>query len=314
VVIRWLTGRAPLAARPRGRITSKPDPITGRPIPLTSEQAAREVLMSVRAAYASGRTLDAAIAAFMRSRAPENMVPARVASWLVRRRENCGAGDISPTYLRDLERYARAPGYFPWWREVAVWEVTFGGLEDWSRSLAAQGLSPATRRKVLGAFRSFLTDLRRRGEIDAVPEFPSIPLGEYLPRTTTLDEQEKIIAAIPKSRRGAFLAARLGVRPGEARALNVSDYDFATGTLTIAAAMKGPCSSAPRRTTKERNARRIIVDAELREWIAEFVDPAGALTASPLFVNRPAGKTAAAGSGTRCERSGTARHVCLGSP
>ena len=31
------------------------------------------------------------------------------------------------------------------------------------------------------------------------------------------------IAAIPEDRRGAFLAARLGVRPGEVRALNAGD-------------------------------------------------------------------------------------------
>jgi hypothetical protein len=54
---------------------------------------------------------------------------------------------------------------------------------------------------------------------------------------------------------------------------------------TVRAAMKGPCSSAPRDVTKARNWRRIIIDAELREWIERWVNPQGALDASALFVN-----------------------------
>jgi len=279
--------------RPNGRITSIPDPVTGRPVPLTSRMHAEQVLESIRAAFVAGKTIEQACAAFMRNRSPANMVPTRAAAWLARRREDAAAGDISPGYLRELERYVRAPGYFPWWNDATIWEVSFGALEDWSRAMAAKKLGANTRRKVLQGFRSFLADLVRRGELDRVPEFPRIPVDEYLPRTVSLEVQDQILAAIPDDRRGAFLAARLGVRPGEARALEVGDYDPPSGTLTIAAAMKGASAGAPRRSTKERNVRRIIVDAELRAWIEAHVAHEGAITRAPLFAN----PTARAGGG-----------------
>lgn len=275
--------------RPHGFIFGSPDPVTGNLIPLRTRQAALDVLESIRSAYASGKTIDAAIAAYTRSRTAANFIPARIEAWLVRRREDCVAGDISPTYLRELERYARAAGYFPWWREVTIWDVNTGLLDDWSRGMAAMTLSGTTRRKVLGAFHAFLADLVRRGDLERVPVFPRVPVDEYVPRTTTIDVQDQILAAIPHDRRGAFLAARLGVRPGEVRALNVADYDRATSVLTIRAAMKGPTSKAPRRGTKERNVRRLIIDPELATWIEQHVDAAGALVGAPLFVN-PTGR------------------------
>jgi integrase len=279
--------------RPHGFIFGSPDPVTGNLMPLRTRQAALDVLESIRSAYTSGRTLDVAIAAFTRARSAANCIPARVEAWLVRRREDAEAGDISPMYLRELERYARAPGYFPWWRDVTIWDVNTGLLDDWSRAMAAQNLSGTTRRKVLGGFHAFLADLIRRGDLERVPKFPRIPVDEYVPRTTTLDVQDAIIATIPEDRRGAFLAARLGVRPGEVRALNAGDYDRGTHVVTVRAAMKGQTSSAPRRGTKERNVRRLIVDDELAEWIEKHVPVAGALVGAPLFVNpssRRAGK------------------------
>jgi integrase len=96
---------------------------------------------------------------------------------------------------------------------------------------------------------------------------PRIPVDADVPRTTTLAVQAAIIAAIPEDRRGAFLAAGLGVRPGEVRALNGGDYDRRTHVLTVRAAMKGQTSSAPRHGTEERNERRLIVDDELAGWI-----------------------------------------------
>ena len=271
--------------RPHGRITSIPDPITGRPVPLSSRAYAEQVLESIRAAFVGGKTIEQACAAFMRNRSPANMVPARAAAWLERRKQDAAAGDLSPGYLRELTRYVSAAGYFPWWSEATIWEVSFGMLEDWSRAMAAQGLGANTRRKVLQGFRAFLADLVRRGELDRVPEFPHVPVDEYVPRTVTLEVQDQILGAIPDTRRGAFLAARLGVRPGEVRALDVGDYDFATGTLTIGAAMKGGGARAPRRSTKERNVRRIIVDAELRAWIETHVTQRDALQRAPLFAN-----------------------------
>lgn len=287
---RW---RIDLRREGHGFVTGAPDPVTGELVLFRSRESASDALESIRGAYASGKELDSAVAAYTRSRSAENCIPARVGKWLERKRQDEAAADISPGYLRELERYAKRAGYFSWWHDVTIWDVNTGLLDDWSRAMAAQKLSGTTRRKVLGGFHAFLADLVRRGDLERVPVFPRVPVDEYVPRTTTLDVQDAIIAEIPEDRRGAFLACRLGVRPGEARALNVADYVRASRVLTVRAAMKGGSSKAPRRSTKERNVRPMRVDDELAEWIEKHVAAEGALTGTPLFVNptaRHAGK------------------------
>ncbi len=123
-----------------------------------------------------------------------------------------------------------------------------------------------TRRNALGAFQSFLRWLHRRREIDLIPEFPVIPTDEHNPTIISTETQSRVLAAVPEDRRGAFLAAaRLGLRPGEIRALNADDYH--DGWLTISKAVKGPNSTAPTRGTKTRKVRRVPVDDDLRGWI-----------------------------------------------
>ena len=46
------------------------------------------------------------------------------------------------------------------------------------------------------------------------------------------------------------MAAEEVFRPGELRALNVSDYDFKTRTETVGHAMDGDTNAALRKTTK----------------------------------------------------------------
>ena len=107
---------------------------------------------------------------------------------------------------------------------------------------------------------------------------------EYAPTIITIETQDAILDAIAAPRRGAFLAlARLGLRPGEVRALNVEDYH--DGWLTISKAFKGPNSNAPIRGTKVRKVRRLPVDEELRDWIERYTDPRDRFENVPLFPN-----------------------------
>ncbi len=94
----------------------------------------------------------------------------RWTAWVEVKRREAEAGDRSPTYVRELERFAKPEGYFSWWAGRSIHEIDYGMLEDWSLWLADRGLSPKTRRNVLGAFHSFLGWLRRRGDTRGVPE------------------------------------------------------------------------------------------------------------------------------------------------
>ena len=98
-------------------------------------------------------------------------------------------------------------------------------------------------------------------------------------------------------------ALRLGIRPGEARALDVADF---TGThLLVGKAVKGPTSKAPTRGTKNRTPSVVPVNAELADWIREHRHDA--IGASPLFVNLTARKGVRDGWRILSAKNGIAR-------
>jgi len=195
------------------------------------------------------------------------------------------AGSRSPTYLRELERYAKRGGHFDWWRGRALAEIRYAALEDWSSWLAARRLGPKTRRNVLGAFRSFLSWLELREELPGrMPRFPWPKVDDYEPRVLSVADQDAILDAIPEARRGIFLAmAHLGLRPGEARALDVADVR--DGWVTIDKAVKGCSGRSEIRGTKTGKGRRLPVGEDLLAWIERHVKPAGRLTRAPLFTS-----------------------------
>ena len=53
------------------------------------------------------------------------------------KRREIGAGDRSPTHLREIERYAKPGREFSWWAGISIHEVTYGQLEDWSLWMAS---------------------------------------------------------------------------------------------------------------------------------------------------------------------------------
>lgn len=159
------------------------------------------------------------------------------------------------------------------WRSTgkSIYEIRAGAVEDWSHWLAKRGIAARTRRNVLGGggLRSFVTWLERRELIDTIPRFPEVPVDEYAPTLISARVPREILDQIAWERRGAFLAARLGIRPGEIRAADVTDYRVIEGVagLTISRAVKGPNANAPTRGTKGRSAAWIPVDEELQRWI-----------------------------------------------
>jgi len=77
--------------------------------------------------------------------------------------------------------------------------------------------------------------------------------------------------------------ALMGIRPGEARALLVSD--FRDGWLDVDEAIKGNQMDAPVRGTKSGKPKRLPTPDILVGWIERFVPRDARLRAEPLFVN-----------------------------
>lgn len=157
-------------------------------------------------------------------------------------------------------------------------------LEDWSQWLADRGLSPKTRWNVLAAFRCFIGWLYRREEIRELPrEYPWPKPPEATPALISARTQDQILDAIPEERRGIYLAmALMGIRPGEAVALDASDYH--DGWLTVSCARKGDRLDSPIRSTKTGKVKRLPVPEELQRWIETHVPPERRLRGEPLFV------------------------------
>jgi len=131
-----------------------------------------------------------------------------------------------------------------------------------------------------------------------MPPFPSIPKEDYSPTIISIDTQDAILAEIDWERRGPFLAAACGMRPGEIRALNIDDvYQDENGQfwIRISKAMQGQNAKKAAPRPKTRQHGDAPVSAELLKWISwrfDQVRPEERLRGEiPLFVN-PIGRTA----------------------
>jgi len=271
---------------PRRRVWSLYE--DGERIPL-DENLANRLLEAIRS-RASDVGLDAALAHYLPAESEQNRVLVRLGAWLDAKRREKAAGDRSPTYVRELERYARPGGEFSWWAGQSVHGITFGQLEDWSYWLADRGLGAKSRRNVLGAFRAFLGWLHQRGEIREMPRrFPWPKVSERAPRVLSAEAQAAVLGRVAEDERGVFYAlALMGLRPGEARALEARDYR--DGWLLVDKAAKGAAASAPVRGTKSGRAKRLPVPRVLREWIESRSSPGERLSDRPLFANPRTGR------------------------
>jgi integrase len=308
-------GRLYLDFGPRRRVWCLP--FEGTTVPFTPELA-ESALKRIRARVADKMPLDEALAPFLPASGKAALVSVRMERWLEVKAAQVEAGDRSPTYLRTLEHYAKPGGVMSFWDGKSIHEVRYATLEDWDLWLMArrvpprfQPLSPTSRRRIVGAFRSFLGWLEKRGELRQLPEIPWPKDAEHEPQILSQATQQAVLAEIPEGRRGIFLAmAELGLRNGEARALDASDYQ--DGHITISKAVKGPAVDAPIRAPKNGRWRRLPVPEGLAGWLARNVPAQARLEGRPLFVHPATGERWAPTAMKRewhlaCDRAGAPR-------
>jgi integrase len=247
--------------------------------------AASDVLDGIRHLLAKGYSIPRAISQFLPTYSPEDLVENRLSEYLAYFHKLVAQGKRSTTTLGEVERYAQPGGHFSYWTGTNAREITFGQIEDWhvwlgerpnrsNRNRRAR-LSLKTQKNVSDAFRAFLRRLKRRSEIEAIPEFPAIEVPDYAPRIITLAQQVKILEAIPWERRGFFLgAATEALRVSELRALDLSDYR--DGRLRVARTIQGHGTTARvADVTKNRSAEwREIWSPALIEWVGWRVEQA----------------------------------------
>jgi len=277
----WIHGK-------RRRIYSDVDR-WGRRVELTRESAS-DLLEDIRAEIRQRRSIEEALSPFLGAMAPENAIGVRWKRFLEQKERESRDGRITARHLREL-RGMESRGYLVPLLERSIFEIDFALLEDWLGWLAdaKPDLSPKTRKHALGAVIGFARWLHRRREIREVPEAPAIRVPEHSPLLLAEHSRDAILEAIPEDARGVFLAmARMGLRPGEARALDARK--LRDGFLMIDQASKDRRAEGEVSTTKTRTNRRLPCDPELAAWIETFVPAAARLAGGPMFVN-PRGHT-----------------------
>jgi integrase len=249
-----------------------------------SREHAEEVLAELVEAVARGRALEDVLAELSPRAASFQSVDSLLARWLALFRRRVEVGDRQPRTLRELERWARPGGHFSWWDGRGLGDVSRAAVEEWSLWLATERrLSPKSRRNVLAGFHSFLSwvaDDVRPGF--AVPRFPWPELDDRQPTVLSEEAQIAVLDAIPWPKRGIFLAmAHCLVRPSEARALRVRDWDPEACELRVTRAAKDRRVRGIVRGLKARNVKVLpVVDTELYGWLLEHV-PAERRVAEP---------------------------------
>lgn len=263
----------------RVRIHGRPRP-SGGIEPFKTEKKALEALAELRAeAVAREWPIERVVGLWRQNIVSEgDRIEGRVLEYLGHLRGLVASGARSPNTVREVERYAEKAGHWSWWWGRSVHGITYGDVEDWHAWLAkrprtrhgkptGQPIHQKTQKNVSDSFRAFLRRLRKRGEIETVPEFPEIKVPDYAPKTITPETLERVLEAIPWEKRGAFLlAAYEALRISEIKPLDLSDWDGES--LFVGKAIQGSTLDAPVRHTKNRSAMyREVWNEDLLAWL-----------------------------------------------
>lgn len=268
----------------RIRLPGDVDLYTHRGIEFEGKRGAERILTAIRERLVRGELLANVIDDFRAPRRAHHTVERWARRFLEDMERRVARVDRSPTYLAELRRWAADH-----WRPIygrTVFELDTSHVVELERALEDRGLHPNTVTKCLGGLHRALTFAeehlpQRRGF--RVPRFPRRSKELYRPTVPTVELRDQVLRQIPEDRRGVFLAMRLAIRPSEARAFDVADYDFTTRVLDVRWGMQGQSHLARRGPTKERTWRLVQVDHELAAWIEKHVPPARRLEGGPLF-------------------------------
>jgi integrase len=202
-----------------------------------------------------------------------------VASWVARWLETLALRPRSVADYRDsMTRFV-----LPAIGHLRVKEVTPSRLEHLVATLTTRGLAVTSIRKVLTHARIVFNAAVREGLITTNPASiarrPKAVKTEINPFTP--DELAKIIEAATPYHPGQFLAllAGTGCRVGEALALDVTDFDPATGILSITKTYNRQFGIGPPKS--QSSVRMIRVPAAV---VPSLLAARGDRTSGPLYI------------------------------
>jgi integrase len=185
-----------------------------------------------------------------------------IKAWFERRQKEIDRGHLSRGYLRSVKSYT-VNHLTPYFDTVNIREMNEGMIEDFRDQLPVS-LATKTVANILGLLRKVLQDAYRRRDIERVPFFPKVEIGDPDIRWLDEEDQVKVLEHIVDPVRRAFFifSFHQATRPGEARALRWEDIDFRRDQVTIRAAMD---EEVYRPHTKERDCRKLPLHKNVRQ-------------------------------------------------
>jgi len=188
-------------------------------------------------------------------------------AWFERRQKEIDRGQLSRGYLKSVGSYLKTH-LIPFFGPFNIRELLEGTIEDFRDQLPAK-LRAKTVANILGLLRKILNDAHRRRDIERVPYFPTIQVGDPETKWLTEEDQYLILDQIKDTVYRAFFLFmfKQATRPGEARALRWERVDFKRQEVVIAAAMD---QGVYREHTKERDIRVLPLHDEVREALEKL--------------------------------------------
>lgn len=182
--------------------------------------------------------------------------------------------------------------YIPTLGSIEIEDLRAYDLDRALRKMQEQfpGWGKKTQHNMQAIISAFLTYLHRREVIQRVPPLPQLGIVPKPARKwITAEVQDQVLAEIPETARPIFhLLCRMGLRPGEARALQLRDVDLDRGYITIQRSYRDSGSEL-KAATKTGTSRVLPIPEELTPAIRARLNAAVG-PETPLFSNPSTGR------------------------
>jgi integrase len=245
-----------------------------------TEGEAKKVLRRIQGEVAHGAKLYTVLAKYVGDKSRSAFVK-RWHGFCDEKDQDVQTGRIDADRVSELRKYEDRD-YLEFFSSIPLHTIDKPKLVAWIRWMRRKKLGEKTVKNVLYDIGHFLRWLADQGDIAEAPTLPSneIKLIEYDPQIPEVDVVERVLAEIPEEERGIFLVrSYMGLRPSEARRLNVSDLRVRTDPDLSDAYINLPPSK-----TKTNKARKLQLHPEVAGWLVAHRD-LERFGGEPLFTN-----------------------------
>ncbi len=205
-------------------------------------------------------------------------------AWLNNKESDVRKNLLAPSTLKTYKSYSRNY-YIPAFSNSDIRDIRTADIHEFNKKLPNK-LSPKYRKCLIDGLENFVNEMFRLEIIERMPIFPDITLDTKPPVWTDRETQDSILSRIATDDKDIYVfLTRQGVRPGEARALKVRDFEFKHGVVLIQRTFS---DDKLIERTKSHKATARMINPELLDMLQNLC--ADKLPDAFVFLNPRAGK------------------------